>query len=84
MQTAVGTVGMGYSLSEGYTNLSATDHEQELDQQVSLSFPLVSSTKLGNATALSLFTSATDTLRAEDRTFSPSWTGWAPARVPRA
>ncbi len=65
LQTAAGTVGMGYSLSEGYTNLSATDHEQELDQQVSLSFPLVSSTKLGNATALSLFTSATDTLRAE-------------------
>ncbi len=65
LQTEAGTVGLGYSLSEGYTNLSPTDHDQELDQQVQLSFPLISSTRLNTATALSVFTAASDTLRAE-------------------
>jgi hypothetical protein len=65
LQTQAGTVGLGYSLSEGYTNLSQTDHKQELDQQVSASFPLISSTMLTAATALSLAFSVNDTLVAE-------------------
>ena len=65
LQTTVGTVGLGYSLSEGYTNLSPSDHRQELNQQVSFSFPLVSSTVLSSATALSVFTSVNDSLQVE-------------------
>jgi hypothetical protein len=65
LQTTASTVGLGYSLSEGYTNVSPTDHRQELDQQVSSSFPLISSTKLNAATALSLLTSVNDALIAE-------------------
>jgi hypothetical protein len=65
LQTALGTVGLGYALSEGYTNLSSTDHKQELRQQAALSIPLISSTKLNSATGLSVFTSISDSLIAE-------------------
>ncbi len=65
LQTALGTVGLGYSVSEGYTNLSPTDHKQELRQQVGLSIPLISSTKLNSATGLSIITSISDSLIAE-------------------
>jgi len=65
LQTTLGTVGLGYTLSEGYTNLSPTDHKQELRQQVALSIPLISSTKINSATGLSVFTSIGDSLIAE-------------------
>ncbi len=56
---------MGYTLSEGYSNLSTTDHRQELVQTAGLSIPLVSSTVLSATTALSLSLSATDALSAK-------------------
>ena len=71
LQTTVGTVGLGYSLSEGYTTLSPSDHRQELNQQVSVSFPLIASTILSSTSALSLFTSVNDSLQGEGpQTFS--------------
>ena len=64
LQTILGTTGLAYTLSEGYTNLSPTDHREELRQQVSLSFPLVASTELSTTTALTLTTAVNDTLSA--------------------
>lgn len=65
LQSTLGTVGLGYTLSEGYTNLSATDHEQELRQQLGLTVPLISSTLLSETSTLSLVTSVSDSLIAE-------------------
>jgi Tol biopolymer transport system component len=64
LHTMLGTVGLGYSLSEGYTNLSPTDHREELRQQIGLSFPLISSTELSTTTALIVTAAVNDTLSA--------------------
>jgi len=64
LQTALGTTGLGYTLSEGYTNLSPSDHREELRQQISLSFPLVSTLMLSTSTSLTLSTAIDDTLSA--------------------
>jgi hypothetical protein len=64
LQTMFGSIGAGYSLSEGYTNLSATDHRQALVQQLGVSIPLLASVERSTTTALSLSLSATDSLTA--------------------
>ncbi len=64
LQTTMGTTGLAYTLSEGYTNLSPTDHREELRQRVSLSFPLIASTELSTTTALTITTAVNDTLSA--------------------
>lgn len=61
----IGTVGVGYSLSEGYTDLSPTDHREELSQQLGLSIPLVASQLLSTATSLTLSASVADLLSEE-------------------
>ena len=77
VQTALGTVGMAYTLSEGYTNLSSTDHRQELNQQLSLSFPVISSTLFSTATSLTVSSAVSDSLSAAraSSVFFPRWPG---------
>ena len=71
LQTALGSIGASYSLSEGYGGFSPADYRQELVQQAGLSIPVVSSTELLTTTTLSLQISATDSLSVQSpRNFS--------------
>ena len=60
----LGSARVGYSISEGYTNLSPPIIGQELVQQVGLALPLVSFTELSTSTGLGFSFAVTDSLSA--------------------
>ena len=62
VQTVLGTTQVSYLLSEGFTTAIAGESMEELQQQLSFSFPLVSRTVLPTTTSLVASTGVVDSL----------------------
>ena len=62
LETRLGTATVSYLLSEGFTTAASGTSSEELQQQLALSFPLVSSTAMRTTTSLVATTGIVDSL----------------------
>jgi hypothetical protein len=61
-QTMLGTTGLSYALSEGFTTVSSGQSRQQLQQELSFSFPLISSAVLRTTTGLTASAGVVDSI----------------------